>query len=703
MFHMKFRKDTFSGIILLFDFVFLCFILFKGFNIEIHTLCIYFLFNLISIILPGLAICSFMNIKITCFQRCCMAYILGYVVIVLEYFASELFDRSISFAIISIFTTAISLVIFIWKIRKKIRINNSVEGEESEVIEVVFFTLFLMFNIFAYAANYLGTDVVPVFKITRDMQYWVNNTVALKISWPADNLFMLGNALNYHYFSNIPIAFLSEIYKIDVFTLSFPLYILSKTIILIGAVHFLVDSIKSNKKNNVICYILLLCTTGIEEVSNVTYVHHILLAPFGFDIGYAYGIVFIAFLIRQWKKEKFDLGLYIGTMLVWVMCVGAKAPIALILILFVAFTCFYWLVQKCWKMAFGYGLSVLAIFLVICKYCVGMFSVVSGDAAWSLSLYNLSDIAKLEIAEASGFIMKFMSVLGGMNPIFALAIRIFLVNPAMVIGASFSVVIICYFIKQKHVSGKDIYLYCILGLTALWGLTLGIVVNAGGYSEMYFSMTALIPMFVIILLVYEDYKGIYGFNIKNKMKYKNNISIIMGMLMLIGVYYFLWSARANVGAVRSSLHGLTNLYHAKNVCDYSDWEMVGIRDTDVEALNWIRDNAETDAIIMTDKAIISGNSAYYLYGIFCERQQYIEGTNMLDLAGKDLILQNEIQARKELVTSVYYNENGAIERAKNEGIDYIVQTVDITPDFIYDEEWLDLVESSETINVYKIK
>ena len=155
------------------------------------------------------------------------------------------------------------------------------------------------------------------------------------------------------------------------------------------------------------------------------------------------------------------------------------------------------------------------------------------------------------------------------------------------------------------------------------------------------------------------------------------------------------------GAIYSSLNGLKMLTSKPLIQEDEGLSVPGVRKTDIDALEWIRDNSSFDSVVLSDKAIISDNPRFYLYGMFCERQQYLEGTDMLVLAGDDI--RNEILRRKLLISDVYHNKEGAIEKISNEGVDYIVQTKDITPDFIYDKRRITLVKSTETINVYKVK
>lgn len=672
------------------------------FNISIQEISKFVIMNIISIFLPGIAILAFIRVKLSKMGAFFTSYLLGYAFLVVEYFLCEIFNRKISFALITFAVAILSLYILI-RIYSARKYLIKFKQTGNEIIEILVLVLFLILNIFAYSANYLGTDVVPLHISSRDMAYWINNTVSLKLSWPADNLFMSGTALNYHYFSNIPIAFLSEVYKVDVFTLSFPLYGFTKAMVMVGAVSFLTNIISTNKRITLLAYILLLFTTGAETISYVTIVHHILLTPFGFDIGYGYGIFFVAFLIRQWKKEKVDWKNFIGMILAWGMCVGAKAPVASVLILMAALLCFYWLLQRQWLLSLGYGLPILGMFLLICKYCVGMFATIEGDTAWQLGMYGADHFTFMGYASSWDIIGQFMVLLGGKSPLIGLVFRTISYNPILIIGTIAVIICTICLVCKKTVSIKDAYLQGTLVLTATFGISLWHLINAGGASEMYFVMAAGIPLTVIILSFMSwhlEEERTLSFTNGGILK-KGIFYFSFSLLLLYGVFRFTSSAYRESGAFVNAYVGARNLYEAASVRDYSNQIERGIRDTDVEALNWIRDNAEEDALIMTDKAIMTDNTAYYLYGIFCERQQYLEGTNMLGTFNADL--NDEIARRKGIICAVYENKKDSIKIAKQEGIDYIVQTVDVTPDFIYNENLLELVESTNTMNIYKVK
>lgn len=659
-----------------------------------------------SIVVPGLAFVSFLGIKLSRLELFFASFLSGHALIVIEYFLSEIFNRSLSFKATNLLTFSIATVYLVYK-KYKTKIFVDICDKTNDWLGLSVLTVFGVFNVFGYVANNLGPDVVPVCLISRDMQYWINNTVALKIAWPPNDLSMVGYELNYHYFSNIPIAFISDVYSIDVFSMSFVFYALIKTIVLVGATQILLSVLTSNKILQLVGYILLIFSTGAESISLNTFVAHILIAPFGFDISFAYGALFVSFLIMQWKTDVFSHKLLIGALLAWGMCVGSKAPVASTLIFIPAMMCFIWLCQKRFSKAFGYGLSILAIYMVICKYCVGLFKVMSGDSKWQMSgFYEADHYKQLGDVEYWDILGQNLVGLGHKSVAVGLIIRIICLNPALTIG---SIVAITYLIKSwrhKDIEHSKLLLDITMIISALVGIVLGISFEAGGKSEIYFAMAAYIPMTILVLTGIKNMcdRSSERLRIKELSLIKRLGIAICSFLMILGVLRFLWSGAYGVGAFRSVIGGINNLQAVKNnMADYNADEKlpIGIRKTDVEALTWISENAPADAVILSDKAIMSNQKSYYMYGIFSERQQYLEGIDMYKKAGETV--QKEIVRRSEMIKNVFNNTEGAIDDIKAEGVNYIVQTIDISPNLIYKNNDLELVKSTKTMNVYKIK
>lgn len=720
-----FRKNNYIWIALGISVLCYMFAMLILFNIPTIILLKFIVLNIISVFLPGLVLASLLNLEYTRVGIFCTSYILGYAFIVVEYFLSEIFDRRLPFLAVTILIAVISAAYLVLKIVKRqciVKITDS----DSDIIEAVFLIIFIFINTFAYSANYLGVDVTNFFVSHPDMVYWTNNTTALKLSWPADNLFMDGDRLYYHYFSSIAIAFLSGAYNIDVFTMSFPLYSLTKAVIMVGAVWLLLECAGTKRKNCAWVYMMVICTTGLERLSCVSYVTHMLCRPFGFDIGYAYAIVFMALLVRQWRENEFKANLFWITLLIWGMCVGAKAPIAAVMLLFAGLICLFWMKNKKWKLSLGYGVVILVIFFVICKFCVGIFSAVNIESlwtmdqfeslnteesfqaksyAWELGLYSRYEIAEpfCKLVEKYGVVGRFMTWIAQKSIIFVVTIRSICINPFIVFGACISLVVTAALIRNKSIGKESVYLKISLFMTALFGIVLGIFVDAGGSSEMYFLMTAMIPLSGIIVITRNEYLEGKSFSAGVLKTMYKAVYICMGILLIMETYKFCMPSFTSlsgkgVGAVKNSIDGIAAIYHSAGG-DYSDKEHECIRGSDVEALAWIRENTNSDSLIMTDKAVMMEYPKYYYYGLFCERQQYLEGTDML---GEDRKNDNEVARRKEIIINVYSNVDGAIETAIGEGVDYIVQTTDVTPDFKYNDKLLELVKSTDTMNIYRV-
>ena len=669
------------------------------FNVPVETGLKYLLLNVISIFLPGLAILSFSNDRFSRNESLCMSYILGYSFIPFEYFFCELFNRKLSFTLMTAIVAVGSAIIIARKIKTKKSLI-AVSDSENDRTGFLFLFIFIVLNLLSYSANHIGTEVMPKYGECRDMQYWLNNTVALKLSWPADNLFMSGTALNYHYFSNIPLALFSEVYGIDVFTLSFPLYGMTKAVFLVGAAQFLLNSLSEDRRVHLLGYLLLIFITGAEKAIWSTFVNHILVSPFGFDISYACGMAFFAFLLRQWKQEKLNAGGLCGMLLTWSMCVGSKAPIALVLMVFPAFLCLYWLIHREWALAFGCGLPILALFLIICKFCVGMFSVASGGAQWVLTLHATGQVIPGEV-EAWDVVGRFLAQAGRKNPAAGVIVKTIFLNPALIFGSAVSAVWTLSLVIRKKTDGKEFFLRVSLTLTLLFGIVVWLLVDAGGNSETQFAMATFIPMAVHILISFGEYLKSSENAKYSRLPTLEKILLIVSIALLqMGVFRFSWSGAGN-GAIKNAEDGLENLIGANLRYDINHQMESVVRRSDVEALAWIRDNTDKSALVMSDKAVLTGNEAFYMYGIFCERQQYIEGTDMFVnvMHGE---FKNEVDGRMELVRSLFGNEEDAIEKAKAEGIDYIVQTVDVTPEFRAGDG-LELVKSTETMNIYRVK
>lgn len=305
-----------------------------------------------------------------------LGYALGYSINILEYMLIwSLSLQRYSTFVIGIITVA---VCFLW-FYKPINIEFD-EVKSSDYILLALFMTYMLINIVAYSGNNISPFVgIGETSIHRDIQFWCANAVSLKNSFLPQSAYFSGTTFFYHYFSSMHVAFISQVSGISVFDVAFTLFSFGKSVLLIGALNYLIDRYKLGN----IKYIFFLCIlfmTGWEKNSNVTYGWHLHYNPFGFDIGFAFGLFFVAFFLDICENPTFEIREFIATMLIWITLSGAKGPVAILLILLPGLVCFVWLFQRKYKMAFGYGLTFIGIFSVINIFCTGIIRILNHTA-----------------------------------------------------------------------------------------------------------------------------------------------------------------------------------------------------------------------------------------------------------------------------------------------------------------------------------
>lgn len=667
------------------------FLLVYGFRVSYTTVVKYIVYNLFSIYLPGLALTSCLKMRLEGISCILIPYSLGYACLVFEYFASEMSDRIIPFWLFNIVIIFVSLFIVVrnCSLFDEDNFSNDIEG-------FLVFLLVFIINIFSYSANNLGVEAAPEFTTGRAIQYWANNSVALKLSWPTDNLFFVGDRLNYHYFSSIPIAFLSDVYKISIFDLSFPLYSFTKSAILAGAVLYMFEAVGAEKRIKYVGTVVLLCTAGLDCITHITFSSGLYRTPFGFDIGFAYGMMFLTQIYKQVKENELRVSYLIISFFFWIMCVGGKAPISTVIILAPGLQCFVWLIKRNYKCALIYGIMILVSFIIICHFCIGLFNVTSGNAAWALRLHTFDEICDLGYSEDWDRMSIYLAKMFADRPVIGLLIKLLFINPIMEL--IFLVSCICFFASKKNKEIDDemqtFNIICIL--VVIIGIIMGMVVDAENSSEKYFVMATFIPGSLLCIEMTSRY---FHKSNMNAVLY-TLVKYIGVMVLLFCVVRFTWTERY-ASEAKSVLVGMRNMYYSEYSPEKLRYDRQTVRRDDVRALQWIRDNTSRDIVVLSDRAVMTNDEDYYLYGLFSERQQYVEGTGMLGNHRENI--KKEIESRKQFVKMIYSGEVFPIEEVRARNISYIVHTKDISPSFKPDDIFLEQVYETETMAVFAVR
>jgi len=617
-----------------------------------------------------------------------ISYALGYCINIVEYFLLMPFGLGNYLKFFSIIVSLLSLFILI---KKPIKCPSpTLKGWKWIIPALLFFIL-----VAADVVIYSGTNATPELTGTatyfRDIQYWVNTSVGVFLNFPPQAPYLDSFILNYHYFSNIHVAFSSLVSNIDIFTLSFPLYPFTKSLLLIGGLNYFLDTFKATKTQKVLLLIAICFSTGLEHISIVTNFHHFHLAPFGLDIGFAFGTFFIASFTETYRDSDAPLNwpAYLVTLLFYAVMVGSKAPLAAVLSIYPAVLCLVWLINKKYKHCFAYGIGIAAIFSIISIFCVGMFS----------ALNNLSDVQRMQIATLDKLLItqKFSSIY--VNLVFSIIYKTLSAQPFLVLLSAVASIKFIVDLFKIRLINKEIPVKISLIGTAFISIVFSQIINHGGNSQMYFMMAAYLPMAAL---------SIDALTCSKPCKQPTIQKIFLAIslcLLVIQIYYFMFAAWGGYSAARSLKEGFRNITGSSEQ-NSSDFEIPSnsIQKTDVEGLIWIRENTPKDSIIAVDRATYrtddSNRSHYFYYTMFAERQMYIEGTSMVYVlkgASDKIITQ-----RQQLIKDLFSNSDEASEEINAEGIDYVVQTKWITPEFEPNEN-LTLVHSTDSLNIYKVE
>lgn len=624
----------------------------------------FFLFQVFGIFLPGAGILKLLKLKnITDIEQIMFSYGIGYSLGIIIYFLLVPFGLGklellfyIIFPIFSIW------VIFSSKIEDT-RVENDKEGF---LICVVFIIAIFIFLLFAFS----GKNELPI-KINgtahyNDLLHWVGNAIALKNGYPSINFRELTPNYKYHFFSSMQIGVVSQVTQISVMKVAMCYSYIQPIILLVFSGYSLIKRIVKNSFITTSTMILLLFTTGYEKLSSITYVSHIMIAPFGFDIALAFFMMVLFCLFLQIAQEKVNYQLLAITFVFFLVCEGAKGAVALVLLIGIAVICAYWLfIKREIKKALVYGIVILCGFLVV--YVV----VLNGAATVYLGGVIERSIPGIWEIVLNGIALRFTD--RGcpvfLSQIFSIIIYIVISNPWTV---CLTILYVIYSVcKRKIFDILDIAMLIMI----ICGYLFLFLFNLIGISQMYFVLAIFPCMTVLSGKMIENARSQAYLNSHNK-----RFLIILGIFLISAILNFFTNNSRNWARVNTII-GIKNFTQQE-----TDPTQYMITHTEYEAYEWIQKNTSEVAIFLCDKTL-KDDIFSYIPGVYTERYIY----KYLDDA--------DLQRGKDC----YQNSQDALEYYISQGVEYIIQTIAISPNFECSTEQGKLIYENEEVRVYSIE
>lgn len=330
----------------------------------------FYLFQIFGMLIPGAALLKRLHVV----ERESMAfsvfgYGFGFIIVILEYFLLALF-RGIWLllplqTVLGIIST---LYLLLPRFTGGVPVGREVSHRTAEKewlpLAVLLTAVLAIRYITYYGFNLLPTPGQDVTFRTQDLLFYIGNAVSAERGFPVAEFRFAGETFYYHYLGSIQLTVASLSTGIDAMTLEFCLNWMTPSILVVTFFWCFLRQLEVPVKRTVLGMFLLLFTTGKELVVYVAFQHKMYQSPFGWDVGMTFGILFLALLHMQHQQKTLHRGIWLGTLLAFWVCEGAKAPIAVILLAVAGGVCLVWLLthkRRSW--AFVYGLPLLVVFV----------------------------------------------------------------------------------------------------------------------------------------------------------------------------------------------------------------------------------------------------------------------------------------------------------------------------------------------------
>lgn len=629
------------------------------FALTVVTLVKYILSQVFVVFLPGLVCTKYIigEREHSIVHWISLGYVFGYSINILEYIIIWSFNlQQYALPIVVSITILFLLLWFYYPL--DIKFDNINQFDYSLLF---LFLAYTMINILAYSGNNISPLTISgETSIIRDNQFWCSNAVALKQSFLPKAAYFSGTTLYYHYFSSMHIAFISQLTGISIFNLAFTMFSFGKCILLIGGLNYLIDRYKMGNISYLF-YMLILFMTGWEKKSFVVFGAHLNYNPFGFDIGFAFGLWFTAFSLDIIDRSDIEWKDFLGIMLIWTVLCGLKGPIAILLILIPGLFCLIWLYQKKYKMAFGYGLSFIVIFLVINIFCVGIIRILNHTAEPIIpDVGNIRTI--YEVISGTPYTTKYSNIIP------AFVWYLYNSHPVLFLISVINLLSVLGTLLIKRINPKRYGKLIVSFIVAFLGAIVGIIYNAGGRSEMYFVMGSYIPCIVFNIEAYCLLLKLRCFSIRiTDIVYKVSFIVIS----IIGIYCWIFNDYSN-GMINVVYEGYMKI---NGGIEYADGnETFTMREA--VACEWLRDNTPQNSIVQSNRIIKYPIRSYFV-SMFSERIQYLEASELIyysDLGIEEPNVESrETKRRSNLISMVYKGNIDALNQLRNEGVNYLIQ------------------------------
>lgn len=632
----------------------------------------FILFQVIMVIVPGVALTLLLGLKnISKIEFCGISYALGYAYDIVFYYL--FIATGLKSFIIPVGIIIFLLSIFIICRYKKNYLSLNFD-KKGMIICFTFIFLLLVMQFFLFGCYNILPMRINGNTYYSDLLYWIGDAIELSRQYPPLDFRQYGQTYAYHYFSSMQLAVGHLFTGVSVAKFALCFSFIQPIFLLVFSTYILLKQCIKRYSVIIMAMIAFFFTCGNEGETLITFISHTYKAPFGSDISMAFQMIALFFLIQQTRQEKLCISYCAGGIFSLAICLGSKGPYGSILLVGIGVFCIYQLFKKNYKVAFTWGILALITFFTLYKAVLSAPPGHHYNAIGRMSFKWFQGIIDYDVSlQLYGSFASSVRLPEFITEI--LYIPYYCIISGYAVFLPFLLGLILKFARWKSIEKIDISLISMIFV----GIALFVSIKTYGRSQIYF-MLAVWP--AALVMGYKQLDCLLDLKrVQKKRSYKTGILAAYGSFLVLGLYTLL---NNDFYFMEPLKRGAEIFFHPSVVqTDYNTWNYISNRT--FAGYEWIRDNTEKDALLVSDTALGHTDTKpvmSYVVGDFCERRVW--------------------QTDLELIRNLMNNDKYALKKVKDLEVDYIIQTKWISPDFSLSRSDGKIIYENEEIIVYKI-
>lgn len=633
-------------------------------------------FFALGVAAPGLAALKLLKLELTPLEALCVAWGLGYGLLVSVYFACALLagTRYIPFAAAALCAAAIIVL----ALKRKEPFAKKEDGGELRTAGV--FAAFAALATFAIlSAAMLDPSLSGARSYFHDTMNGAGLTVSASRSFPMHILQMAGTEHRYHIFFFSYTSVFKLCTGISAFETVTKLSLITVSPFIACALTALAKRILKDDKKTALCAALTL-------VFPFGYFIHYLyqdVIGFPFGLGFALASVLLFFAARE-RSGALNRYFVLSAVFLW-LCLGSKGPLAVPVL---------------------FGLCVVLLIDIITQKKLApaltglLFAVVFFALYYLLYANGVSDSMHV-VPYYSARLTSFGSWVWGRAPEWLTDIVSVIwycveLDALMFIAFISIIVFLCKNKKERHP-----FLEFTLGGISVGYVLINIFLQTGS-SERYF-LTAMTPFAYI--------SGIYCLSaLLASCRSKAAKWLTLGVCAASAVYGFTFAASCYMGSYNKYDMGLKGALAHSRFASADDGSLVAamsdeerartVTRAEYEAYLWLRDNTPEDAVIADGR--YTKDRFFFSGSVFSERAFFLDGFGFVTMS--DTNDNTPEKVRRDTFLRLFFRERdeGYIPLLAREGCDYLIISQYIDPGLELSDKYCELVYGNADAAIYKL-